>query len=100
MVWKATRHPLRYVAVVQSISLLKPKDPEMQRCLREFLYHVTVFKFEPVLVWIPTKENYVADFISPNHNPDDITKRFTEIGISEMKQIVITDDMFNFVADW
>lgn len=88
------------VAVVQSISLLKPKDPEMQRCLREFLYHVTVFKFEPVLVWIPTKDNYVADFISRNHNPDDIAKRFTEIGIPEMKQIVITDDMFNFVADW
>ena len=88
------------VAVVQSINLLKPKDPEMQRCLREFLYYVTVFKFEPVLVWIPTKDNYIADFISRNHDPIDINKKFTDIGIPEMKQIEITDEMFNFIADW
>ena len=87
-------------AVVQSISLLKPKDLEMQRCLREFLYHVTLFKFEPVLVWIPTEDNYVADFLSRNSNQADINMKFKEIGIADMKQRIITDDMFNFIADW
>ena len=88
------------VAVVQSINFLKPKDPEMQRCLREFLYYVTKFKFEPVMVWIPTKENHIADFISRNHNPDDIKKMFAEVGLPDMKPTEITDEMFNFIADW
>ena len=88
------------VAVVQSINFLKPKDLEMQRCLREFLYYVTKFKFEPVMVWIPTKENHIADFISRNHNPEDIKKKFTEVGLPDMEPIEITDEMFNFIADW
>ena len=88
------------VAVVESINKLKPKDHEMQRCLREFLYYVTFFKFEPVLVWIPTKDNFIADFISRNHDPVDIMKKLNDSGAPVMKQIEVTDEMFNFIADW
>ena len=87
-------------AVVQSINFLKPKDQEMQRCLREFLYFVTKFKFEPVMVRIPTKENFLADFISRNYNSEDIKKKFTNYGVPHMKKIEVSDDFFNFIADW
>ena len=86
-------------AVVQTINNLKPKDPEMQRCLREFLYYVTTFKFEPVMVRIPTKENFLADFISRNHNTEDINKLFMDYGVAEMKNINVTDDLFDFLAE-
>ena len=87
-------------AVVESISHQKPRDPEMQRCLREFLFLVTTFKFEPVMVRIPTKENSIADFISRNHNIDDIKNEFLNYGLSQMEPITITDDLFSFTADW
>ena len=87
-------------AVVQSINFLKPKDQDMQRCLREFLYFVTKFKFEPVMVRIPTKDNFLADFISRNYDPADIKKKFADYGVPKMKKIEVNDDMFNFIADW
>ena len=88
------------VAVVESISHLKPKDAEMQKCLREFLFLVTTYKFEPVMVRIPTKDNSIADFISRNHNIDDINKEFLKYGITGMKPVAISEDQFSFSADW
>merc|ERR1711954_285071 len=35
-------------SVVDVITNLKPKDPHMQACLREFLFWVCKFNFEPV----------------------------------------------------
>ena len=88
------------VAVVQTISHLKPKDPELQRCLREFLYYVTMYKFEPVMVRIPTKDNDLADFISRNHDKNDIEKKFSQYGLKDMSRVEIHDAIFSFVADW
>ena len=88
------------VAVVQTINCLKPKDPELQKCLREFLYYVTLYKFEPVMVRIPTKDNSIADFISRNHSIQDIEKMFLENGLSNMKPVAIPDAQFEFIADW
>ena len=50
----------------------KPNDPSLQKLLREFLYWVCKFNFFPVLEKISSKENYIADFISRNHNRSDI----------------------------
>ena len=88
------------VAVVQSISLLKPKDTEMLRCLREFLFYVTKYKFEPVMVRIPTADNYLADYVSRHHNKVDIDKVFKSRGLHNMVEVSIKDDLFNFKADW
>ena len=87
-------------SVVDTINFLKPKDSELQKCLREFLYYVTLYKFEPVMVRIPTKENHLADFISRNHNVEDIQKEFLKFGVKQMDPIVINDDKFTFIADW
>jgi hypothetical protein len=42
----------------------KPKDPEMAKFLREFLYLVVTFKFIPVVKKIGTKDNWVAEYVS------------------------------------
>ena len=86
-------------SVVETINNQKPKDPLMQQCLREFLFHVTRFKFEPVMVRIPTKDNYMADFISRNHCLQDILTKFEENGV-KMTSVSIPDDYFFFSADW
>ena len=87
-------------SVVETINNQKPKDPLMQQCLREFLFHVTTLKFEPVMVRIPTKDNFMADFISRNHNHDDILAKFASHGMKEMENVNIPDDYFHFTADW
>ena len=88
------------VAVVETINCQKPKDPQMQQCLREFLFHVATLKFEPVMVWIPTDDNFMADFISRNHNEADIKQKFEENGVTEMSCVTVPDELFNFTADW
>ena len=88
------------VAVVETINCQKPKDPQMQQCLREFLFHVTTLKFEPVMVRIPTDDNFMADFISRNHNEDDIKKKFADHGLTDMTCVKVTDEKFLFSADW
>ena len=87
-------------AVVQTITHQKPSDMKMQDCLREFLYHVCVFKFQPVLIRISTADNHIADFISRNHDTESIEKMFESKGISGMKPIVVDDTMFDFVGNW
>ena len=72
----------------------------MQQCLREFLYQVTTLKFEPVMVRIPTDDNFMADFISRNHSEEDIMRKFSQHGVKKMACVTVTDDMFSFTADW
>ena len=87
-------------SVVETINHQKPKDAQMQQCLREFLFHVTTMKFEPVMVRIPTHENSLADFVSRNHNKEDIKKEFSRHGMEAVEEILVNDDMFFFTADW
>ena len=87
-------------SVVETINNQKPKDPLMQQCLREFLFHVTTLKFEPVMVRIPTKDNFMADYISRNHDHIDILNKFEEHGAKKMVSVVVPDDYFFFTADW
>ena len=87
-------------SVVETINYQKPKNILMQQCLREFLFHVTTLKFEPVMVRIPTNDNFLADFVSRNHNKEDIKNEFSKLGLVTMKDIAINDDMFFFTADW
>ena len=87
-------------ACVQTINHQKPSDQALQACLREFFYHACHFKFQPVLLRITSEANDLADFLSRNHNENDIDAKFISRGISNMKPVKITDDMFTFVGDW
>lgn len=87
-------------AVVHTITNQKPTDPELQNCLREFLFHVCTYKFQPVLLRISSEDNYIADFLSRNHDTDLIEKMFVAKNITCMKMVEVKDDMFDFVGNW
>ena len=87
-------------SVVQTINHQKPKDPLMQQCLREFLFQVTTLKFEPVMVRIPTEDNFMADFISRNHRVEDIKEKFSQYGVKKIEFVTVPDELFIFTADW
>ena len=72
----------------------------MQKLLREFLFWVCKFNFYPILEKISTKDNHVADFISRNHDEDDISSYLAKQGFLNQSKIVIPLDWYNFVADW
>ena len=87
-------------AVCDVCTYQKPNNLEMQQLLREFLFWVCRFNFFPVLQKIGSKENHIADFISRNHNEDDISKYFSENEFPSRTKINIPLDWYNFVADW
>ena len=87
-------------AVCDTCSNQKPKDLQLQQLLREFLFWVCKFNFFPILQKISSKENNIADYISRNHNHDDILNYFSENGYSVQTKVLIPTDWYNFVADW
>ena len=87
-------------SVCDTCSYQKPSDPSMQKLLREFLFWVCKFNFYPILEKISTKDNHVADFISRNHDEDDISSYLAKQGFLNQSKIVIPLDWYNFIADW
>ena len=87
-------------ACVQTVTHQKPSDPALQECLREFFFHACTFKFQPVVIRVGTTENDIADFISRNHDKSDIEANFVSKGLSNMKSVEVSDEMFTFVGDW
>ena len=87
-------------AVCESCTNQKPKDLAMQQLLREFLFWVCKYNFCPVLQKISTKDNHIADYLSRNHNKNDIEKYLTDNGFPNQKQVVIPDEWYCFQADW
>ena len=87
-------------SVCDTCTYQKPKDPGMQKYLREFLYWVCTFNVYPILQKISTTDNHIADFISRNHNTSDIDANFEKNGYPSQKNIFIPDAWFSLVADW
>ena len=87
-------------SVCDVITSMKPKDPDMQKYLREFLYFVCKFNFCPVVSKIGTKENDFADFLSRNFWKNDAEAFFMKSNLPSLIYRDITDDLFDFVADW
>ena len=87
-------------AVVKTMVYQKPQDHELQKCLREMLYLACKFHFQPIFLRITTDENDIADFISRRHDPEAIRSKFKSRGLANMKEIVVPDEMFEYVADW
>ena len=87
-------------AVCKTVIYQKPSDPELQRCLREFLFYVCKFRFQPIVLRVSTTDNDIADYISRVYDAPSISKMFQEKGLPDMRQVPIHDDMFTFSADW
>ena len=87
-------------AVCDVITNLRAKDSDMQRFLREFLYHACKLNFIPVVSKIGTKENDIADFISRNYNSDDARIFFAKQNIPPLRKLEISDELFDLQAEW
>ena len=87
-------------SVCDTITYLKPKNPKMQAFLREFLFFVCKFNFQPVVNKINTKENDLADFLSRNFNDTDAKSFFLKENVILPPKFDISDSDFIFIADW
>ena len=87
-------------SVCDTITYQRARDPELQKCLREFLLYVCKFNFFPVILKIGTKENFIADFISRNFDSEDILTMFESHKITDMTAVETSDDLFMFSAEW
>ena len=87
-------------AVCDTCTNQKPKDLPLQQLLREFLYWVCKYNFCPILEKISSKDNHIADFISRNHNEDDIDDYFFKNGFSSQTKVQVPLDWYQFIADW
>ena len=87
-------------AVCDVICNLKPKNSLMQIYLREFLFWVCLFNFNPIVSKIASKENDVADFLSRNYSESDADIFFTREKLPPQNKLSLSDDDFIFQADW
>ena len=87
-------------SVCDVIYYFKPKDSSMQVYLREFLYWVCLYNFEPIVSKIGTKENDVADFLSRNFSESDAELFFTRENLSPQTKLFTSDSDFLLQADW
>ena len=87
-------------SVVDTIVNQRPRDPDMNTLLREFLYVVCLKKFSPILRKIDTKSNYLADHISRRHDVEGADKVFTSSGKPGMVKVEVSDNRFKLSAPW
>ena len=87
-------------AVCLTCTNQKPSDPLMAAFLREFLFLVVYYKFNPIVKHIGTKENFVADYLSRNFCPLEASSFFASHDMSGMKLLQAPDHMFSFTSDW
>ena len=87
-------------AVVKTMVYQKPQDTELQKCLREMLFYVCKFRFQPVFLRVSTVDNDIADFIRRVHDPVSIQNKVESRKLFNMTELSIPDVMFDFVADW
>ena len=86
--------------VCDSINNHKPKDDDLQECLRELIYWESLFSFKIGAVYISTKDNHLADFLSRNTNSSDHIKYFDKCNISHKKRKNLQTKLFQFANDW
>ena len=87
-------------AVVKTMVYQKPQDPELQKCLREMLFQACRFRFQPVFLRVTTEANDIADYLSRIHDHQSISAKFEAKGLTNMVPINVSDEIFDFVADW
>ena len=87
-------------SVCDVITYLKPKDDQMQKYLREFLFWVCFFNFHPIVSKISTKENDIADFLSRNFCKTDADLFFERENFPTQTKLEIYDSDFVFKANW
>ena len=87
-------------AVCLTCTNQKPTDPLMAAFLREFLFLVVYYKFNPIVKHIGTKANFIADYLSRKFNPSEAASFFESHNMGGMRLLTVPDSMFTFTSDW
>ena len=87
-------------AVCQTCVNQKPSDTTMAKFLREFLYLVVHFKFLPIVSYIGTKENFVADYLSRKFDSEAAKVFFRSHNLGDLVLRQVPNNMFSFSANW
>ena len=69
----------------------------MQACLRELLFLECKYSFHIRAVYLTTKENRVADYISRYHDDHAIQENFKTVGLSPKQRV---DIPLHFYQQW
>ena len=72
----------------------------MQLYLREFLFWVCRFNFNPIVSKISSKENDIADFLSRNYLQADADIFFAKEMLPPQTKLIFSDSDFALKADW
>ena len=87
-------------SVCDVIHYLKPKNPDMQIYLREFLFWVCKYNFHPLVSKIASKENDIADFLSRTYLQGDIDLFFARENLPPQNRLTFSETDFTLIADW
>ena len=83
-----------------SINNQKPQDDGLQECLRELIYWESLYSFKIGAVYIETKANHLADFLSRSTKSSDHKNYFKKCDIVQKTRIIVPVEMFSFKNDW
>ena len=88
------------MAVCLTCTNQKPSDLSMASFLREYLYLVVLYKFHPIVSYVNTKDNFVADYLSQNFAPEKAKTFFRSHDTGQMSPLQVPPHMFHFKTDW
>ena len=71
-----------------SINNQKPQDDGLQECLRELIYWESLYSFKIGAVYIETKANHLADFLSRSTKSSDHKNYFKKCDIVQKTRIM------------
>ena len=87
-------------AVVHVLEKERPRDKDMSRLLREFLYLVCTRNFTPIFKHVGSKANHLADFLSRHNNQTTIENYLSENSISMSIRRNVPDSYFKCQSIW
>ena len=96
------RELLLCAIMTQFVILVHTKSPKtyhFNNFLGSFCFGCAGLISIPFCKKISSKENHIADFISRNHNEDDISDYFVKNGYPVQTKLKIPIDWYNFVVD-
>ena len=88
------------MAVCLSINNQNPKDDDLQECLRELIYWESLYSFKIGAIYIETKKNHLADFMSRSTKSSEHREYFKNCGIALKSRIPVPASMFVFENNW
>ena len=83
-----------------TVSRMRPHNDSMKDLCHEFLFWVCHYQIEVEAMWIDTKSNVVADFLSRTFTPSSVSEFFVENGLHGMKELRVNPSWLKLSHRW